>query len=102
MARAVTEETICTAENVFREYLRQRRLKYTGERGLVLHAVMRNDEHFEAEQLLLEAWDGARLASGHGYTAPERGAVEQLIEFYEAAGKPEKVNEWRAKLPAAP
>lgn len=54
MARAVTEETIRTAETVFREYLRERGLKYTGERRLVLHAVMRNDEHFEAEQLLLD------------------------------------------------
>jgi Fur family ferric uptake transcriptional regulator len=53
MARAVGEDVIKTAETVFREYLRQRGLKYTAERRLVLQAVMRNDEHFEAEQLLL-------------------------------------------------
>ena len=67
--------------------------------GLTFFGLGRTNE---AEQLLLEAWDGARVASEHGLTAPERGAVEQLIEFYEAAGKPEKVNEWRAKLPVAP
>jgi len=53
MARAANEDTIRTAENLFREYLRDRGLKYTTERRDVLHAVMRNDEHFEAEQLLL-------------------------------------------------
>lgn len=54
MARTVTEDTIRTAEHVFREYLRDRSLKYTEERCRVLDAVMHNDEHFEAEQLLLD------------------------------------------------
>ncbi|MFQ5411300.1 MAG: Fur family transcriptional regulator [Phycisphaerae bacterium] len=53
MARAVGEDMIETAENVFREFLRDRGLKYTGERRKILLAVMRTDEHFEAEQLLL-------------------------------------------------
>lgn len=46
-------ELIQTAENVFREFLRDRGLKYTGEREKILRAVMHTDEHFEAEQLLL-------------------------------------------------
>ena len=54
MARPVSDDVIHTAEHVFREYLRDRSLKYTSERRLVLQAVMRNDEHFEAEQLLLD------------------------------------------------
>jgi Fur family ferric uptake transcriptional regulator len=54
MARPVSDDVIQTAEHVFREYLRDRSLKYTTERRLVLQAVMRNDEHFEAEQLLLD------------------------------------------------
>ena len=49
-----------TAERVFREYLRERRLKYTAERRLLLEAVMRNNEHFEAEQLLLDMRQAAR------------------------------------------
>ncbi len=53
MAKPVTEEMIRTAENVFREYLRDRGLKYTEERRALLQAVMRDDEHFEAERLLL-------------------------------------------------
>ena len=54
MARPVSDDMIRTAENAFREHLRDRGLKYTGERRLVLQAVMRNDEHFEAEQLLMD------------------------------------------------
>lgn len=53
MARPVGEEMIQTAENLFREFLRDRGLKYTAEREMILQAVMRTDEHFEAEQLLL-------------------------------------------------
>lgn len=54
MARAASDDIIATAENVFREYLRDRGLKYTEERRDILRAVMRKDEHFEAEQLLLD------------------------------------------------
>ncbi len=54
MPQRVGEELIRTAENVFREFLRDRGLKYTAERRLILQAVMRNAEHFEAEQLLLD------------------------------------------------
>ncbi len=54
MAQTVSEKLIETAENVFREFLREKDLKYTGERQKVLRAVMRDDEHFEAEQLLLD------------------------------------------------
>lgn len=54
MARKVSDNVIETAEHVFREYLRDRGLKYTDERQAILQAVMRKDEHFEAEQLLLE------------------------------------------------
>src|SRR5438067_1851419 len=54
MAQPVAPEVITTAENVFREYLRDRGLKYTFERRVLLEGVMRRDEHFEVEQLLLE------------------------------------------------
>ena len=67
--------------------------------GLTFFGLGRTNE---AEQLLLEAWDAARINSGQLPDAAERRAVEQLMEFYAAAGKPEKVNDWRAKLPPAP
>lgn len=60
MPRAVATETIDTAENVFREYCRDRGLKYTVERGDILRAAMRMEEHFEAEQLLLIMRQSAR------------------------------------------
>lgn len=51
MARAVGVEMFRTAEDLFREYLRDRGLKYTSERAKILHAAMHTSEHFEAEQL---------------------------------------------------
>ena len=53
MARALTAEEIRSAENIFRGYLRDRRLKYTPERRSLLQEVLGNDGHFEAEQLLI-------------------------------------------------
>lgn len=60
MARPVSQRTVDTAEEVFGEYLRFRGLKCTAERKLLLQAVMRNNEHFEAEQLLLDMRQSAR------------------------------------------
>ncbi len=54
MAQPLDPETIRTAEHVFREFLRDRGLKFTDERQNVIRAVMSTDEHFEAEQLLLQ------------------------------------------------
>lgn len=68
MAQRVPPETISTAENVFREYLKDRGLKYTFERRVLLESVMRRDEHFEAEQLLLELrQQGYRIAKATIY-----------------------------------
>jgi len=52
----------------------------------------------DAEKLLLEALEGRRLKLGdtHPHTLE---SMNNLIELYEAWGKPEKANEWRAKLP---
>jgi Fur family transcriptional regulator, ferric uptake regulator len=76
MARAVNEDLILTAEGVFREYLRERGLKYTGERELVLHAVMRTDEHFEAEQLVLNM----RQAQAHVGKATVYRTLKLLVD----------------------
>jgi serine/threonine protein kinase len=52
----------------------------------------------EAEKLLLEAVEGRRLKLGdtHPHTL---ASSNNLIDLYEAWSKPEKANEWRAKLP---
>ena len=41
------------AEANFRAYLSRHSLKYTRERRAILRAVMQNERHFEAEELLL-------------------------------------------------
>ncbi|MFO0974675.1 MAG: transcriptional repressor [Phycisphaerae bacterium] len=53
MAKAASDETIRSAEVVFRDYLRSRGQKFTDERRELLRAIMRMDEHVEAERLLL-------------------------------------------------
>lgn len=68
MARPVNSEIINTAENVFREYLRDRGLKYTYERQVLLEAVMRKDEHFEVDQLQFDLREqGHRVAKATIY-----------------------------------
>jgi len=51
----------------------------------------------DTEELLLEAVKGRRLKLGdtHPHTFE---SWHNLIELYEAWGKPEKADEWRAKL----
>jgi Fur family transcriptional regulator, ferric uptake regulator len=45
-------------EQLFREFLRQRKLKYTTERLAILKAVQRFGRPFEAEELLLSLREG--------------------------------------------
>ncbi len=54
MPKPVNTKAVVNAEKVFRKYLLEHGLKYTGERRLLLQAVVRNNGHFEAEQLLLD------------------------------------------------
>lgn len=68
MAKPLTEEEIQTAENIFREYLRDRGLKYTPERQALMREVLRNDSHFEAEQLLINLREsGGKVAKATVY-----------------------------------
>lgn len=60
MPQRIGEDLIRTAENVFREFLRDRGLKYTGERREIVQFVMRSNEHFEAEQLFFDIRQSAR------------------------------------------
>lgn len=52
----------------------------------------------QAEPLLLEALEGRRIKLGdtHPHTLE---SWNNLITLYEAWDKPEKANQWRAKLP---
>ena len=50
--------TIENAEQTFRDFLRQRKLKFTTERLAILKEVQRFGRPFEAEELLLELREG--------------------------------------------
>ncbi len=50
-------------EQVFREFLRPRHLKFTTERAAILQAVQKFGRPFEAEELLLELREGPRRIS---------------------------------------
>lgn len=52
----------------------------------------------EAEKLLLRAFEGRRLKLSDTYPHILE-SWQNLIDPYEAWGKPEKAEEWRAKLP---
>ena len=51
----------------------------------------------QAEPLLFEAFEGRRLKLGdtHPHTIQ---SLNNLIDLYEAWNKPEKAEEWRAKM----
>lgn len=83
MAQPIPSDVVETAERIFRTYLRERGLKYTPERKAVLHGVLTNDEHFEAEQLLIALLQsGERIAKATIYrTLPllvDCGIVQQV------------------------
>jgi len=44
---------VSKAEDLFRDYLRERGLKYTAERQLLLKAVLASQEHFEPDDVLV-------------------------------------------------
>lgn len=68
MAKQLNTEAIETAENIFREYLRDRGLKFTEERHVLLREVLNNTDHFEAEQLLVDLrQSGKRIAKATIY-----------------------------------
>jgi Fur family ferric uptake transcriptional regulator len=83
MSQPLTAQTMQHAEAVLREHLRQRGLKYTPERRMILEEVLRNDEHFEAEQLLIALrQSGKRIAKATIYrTLPllvDAGLIRQV------------------------
>jgi Fur family ferric uptake transcriptional regulator len=68
MARQLTDAEIKTAENIFRGYLRGNGLKFTPERKTLLHEVLKTDQHFEAEEILVSLrQSGSRVAKATIY-----------------------------------
>lgn len=64
----LTEEEVNAAENIFQEFLRERGLKFTRERHTLLHEVLSNAEHFEADQILVNLrQSGKRVAKATIY-----------------------------------
>ena len=61
-----------------------------------------NKGHFdEAETALLEAHEILAPAYGRMTQKEKIKNLETLVELYDAWGKPDKANQWRAKLPEA-
>jgi Fur family transcriptional regulator, ferric uptake regulator len=83
MPESTDDQTIQTAEEIFRTFLRGQGLKYTPERRTLLLAVLHNEEHFEADELLVTLrQSGKRVAKATIYrTLPlmvECGLIRQV------------------------
>jgi len=60
--------TVSKAEALFKAYLRQRGLKFTPERQTILQAILGSEEHFEAEDLLVQLrQEGIRIGKATIY-----------------------------------
>jgi len=93
------------AERLFHEALETRKLKLGPDHPHTLEskndlAVLYKEkgDHEKAEPLLLDAIEGRRrkLGDTHPHTLE---SMNNLITLYEVWNKPEKANQWRAKLP---
>jgi len=99
------QERYNEAEDLFTEALEGRRQNLgddhpdTLETKNDLAMLYKEQARYEdAEQLLLKALEGRRLRLGD--THPNTlESLNNLIDLYEAWNKPEKADEWRAKLP---
>ncbi|HOA74018.1 MAG TPA: transcriptional repressor [Phycisphaerae bacterium] len=83
MTKEVSSQDIEAAEALFRDFLRDRGLKYTPERRMLLLEVLNTPQHFEAEQLLIAMrQSGKRVAKATIYrTLPllaECGIIKQV------------------------
>ncbi len=82
-----------TPEQIFRNFLRQRKLKFTSERASILTSAQRFTRPFEAEELLLELREtGARVSKATIYRTLkhllEAGLLKQVhFGIGSAAGK---------------
>lgn len=53
MPEKLDSTAVTHAENLFREYLRSRDLKYTSERQTLVRAILDTQDHFEPDDLLV-------------------------------------------------
>lgn len=58
MSKLLSPEQKRQAEDLFRRFLRNRGIKFTRPRQAILGAVLQINEHFEAEQLMAQLWQG--------------------------------------------
>jgi hypothetical protein len=72
-------------------------LKLLGELSELAVLCKVRGKYDDAERLPLEAVEDRRLKLGDGHPHTLE-SWKNLIELYEASGKPEKAEEWRAKL----
>src|SRR5881275_2335443 len=83
------EPAAATPEQLFRDFLRQRRLKFTVERSAILRSVQKFGRPFEAEELLLELREGPyRISKATVYrTLKHLLSAGLLKQVYFGAGK---------------
>jgi serine/threonine protein kinase/Flp pilus assembly protein TadD len=92
------------AEKLLKDALKEIRMQLGDKHPQILPYMLslsqlhiEQERYEEAEKLLLEAIDGpcVKLGDTHPRTLK---LINNLIDLYEAWGKPEKAKEWRAKL----
>jgi tetratricopeptide (TPR) repeat protein len=67
-------------------------------------SLLGQKKYAEAEPLLVQGYEGMKAREAKIPLASKNylaEAVERLVRLYEATGRPEKAQEWRAKLPPA-
>ena len=92
------------AEKLLTEALEKRKIKLGVDHPRTLQSVHElamlykdKGDYDKAETLLLEAVEGRRLKLGDNHPHTQQ-SLNNLITLYEAWNKPEKAQEWRAKL----
>jgi serine/threonine protein kinase len=98
------------AEPLLRDCLKVREAKQKeawttfGTRSMLGDALLGQQKYAEAEPLLLEGYEGMKEREK---SIPPQGkarlteALERLVQLYDAWGKKDRADEWRAKLEAA-
>jgi tetratricopeptide (TPR) repeat protein len=107
-ANLVAQKKYFEAESILRE---SRAILETKEselwrtstlKSLLGAAVLGQEKYLEAESLLLQGYEGLRQSEEKFPSEaklPLIETVERLVQLYDAWGKPEEAEKWRAKLP---
>lgn len=99
------QKNYAEAEKLLRQALDARKFKLGNDHPVCFEsmhelAVLYKEQarYDQAERLLLEAVEGRRLKLGDKHLHAQESIIN-LIGLYQAWNKPEKTDEWRAKLP---